>query len=118
MPLWSSSKRVLPGDGCKVRDPKSGYEFNLSSLKGRDYPVTSDKYVYHLSVCGGLQKGICTHKDIGNESVSSCQVQGANQKIAGTEKNNQTQFEYIYIFDVILICVIILVCVQEWRPRF
>lgn len=85
--IWRTSEacpiRKSQGDGCKVRDPKSGYEFNLSSLKGRDYPVTSDKYVYHLSVCGGLQKGICTHKDTGKESVSSCQVQGANQKIAG-----------------------------------
>ncbi|KAF3850210.1 hypothetical protein F7725_019929 [Dissostichus mawsoni] len=84
MPLCSSSKRVLPGDNCRVRDPKSGYEFDLSSLKDRDFPIHSDKYIYHLSVCGGLQRDICTHKDTGLESVSSCQVEGEGKaKIAG-----------------------------------
>uniref|UniRef100_A0A8C9ZNR3 Insulin-like growth factor 2 receptor n=1 Tax=Sander lucioperca TaxID=283035 RepID=A0A8C9ZNR3_SANLU len=72
-------------DNCRVRDPKSGFEFNLSSLKGQDYPVHSDAYIYHLSVCGGLKRGICTHKDTGNASVSSCQVKGETHKIAGTE---------------------------------
>ncbi|KAK9531251.1 hypothetical protein VZT92_010686 [Zoarces viviparus] len=85
--IWRTSEacpvRKSQGDDCRVRDPKSGYEFNLSSLKGQDYPVSSDKYVYHLSVCGGLQKDICTHKDTGHETVSSCQVEGDNYKIAG-----------------------------------
>ncbi|XP_049445309.1 cation-independent mannose-6-phosphate receptor isoform X1 [Epinephelus fuscoguttatus] len=83
--IWRTSEacpiRKSQGDNCRVRDPKSGYEFNLSSLKGQDYPVRNDKYIYHLSVCGGLQRGICTHKDTG--IVSSCQVDGVNQKIAG-----------------------------------
>ena len=72
-----------PGDGCRVRDPKSGYEFDLSSLKGRDYPVRSEQYIYHLSVCGGLQRGVCTEKDTGSETVSSCQVDGNKHMIAG-----------------------------------
>ncbi|XP_074540826.1 cation-independent mannose-6-phosphate receptor [Halichoeres trimaculatus] len=71
------------GVDCKVRDPRSGFEFNLNSLKGRDYQVRNDKYIYHLSVCEGLQRGICTHKDTGIETVSSCQVDGENHKIAG-----------------------------------
>ncbi|KAI4800604.1 hypothetical protein KUCAC02_009598, partial [Chaenocephalus aceratus] len=59
-------------------------EFDLSSLKDRDFPIHSDKYIYHLSVCGGLQRNICTHKDTGLESVSSCQVEGESKaKIAG-----------------------------------
>ncbi|XP_032398409.1 cation-independent mannose-6-phosphate receptor isoform X1 [Etheostoma spectabile] len=85
--MWRTSEacpiRKSQGDNCRVRDPKSGFEFDLSSLKGQDYPVHSDDYIYHLSVCGGLKRGICTHKDIGNESVSSCQVKGENHKIAG-----------------------------------
>ncbi|XP_070781683.1 cation-independent mannose-6-phosphate receptor [Enoplosus armatus] len=85
--IWRTSEacpiRKSQGDDCQVRDPKSGYLFNLSSLKGRDYPIKSDKYTYHLSVCGGLQKGICTHKDTGIETVSSCQVEGDTHKIAG-----------------------------------
>lgn len=71
---------MLTGDSCRVRDPRSGYEFDLSSLKGRVFPVQSDKYTYHLSVCGGLQKDICTHADA---TVGSCQVDGAKQKIGG-----------------------------------
>uniref|UniRef100_A0A8D0D7T5 Insulin-like growth factor 2 receptor n=1 Tax=Sander lucioperca TaxID=283035 RepID=A0A8D0D7T5_SANLU len=87
--IWRTSEacpiRKSQGDNCRVRDPKSGFEFNLSSLKGQDYPVHSDAYIYHLSVCGGLKRGICTHKDTGNASVSSCQVKGETHKIAGTE---------------------------------
>lgn len=100
MPLWSLSKLVLSGDNCRVRDPKSGYEFNLSSLKGQDYPIRNDKYIYHLSVCGGLQRGICTHKDTG--IVSSCQVDGVNQKIAGREETTKTSAN-IQIFNVVCI---------------
>ncbi|XP_031169703.1 cation-independent mannose-6-phosphate receptor isoform X1 [Sander lucioperca] len=85
--IWRTSEacpiRKSQGDNCRVRDPKSGFEFNLSSLKGQDYPVHSDAYIYHLSVCGGLKRGICTHKDTGNASVSSCQVKGETHKIAG-----------------------------------
>ncbi|KAM8847361.1 cation-independent mannose-6-phosphate receptor [Synchiropus picturatus] len=70
------------GDGCQVTDPRSGYIFDLSSLKGRDYSVRSDKYIYHLSVCSALQKGVCTHRD--SDQVSSCQADGNTHKIAGT----------------------------------
>ena len=72
------------GDNCRVRDPKSGYEFDLNSLKGKDYLITSDKYTYHLSVCEGLRRGVCTHQETGHESVSSCQVDGGSHKISGT----------------------------------
>ncbi|KAM9840298.1 cation-independent mannose-6-phosphate receptor [Aulostomus maculatus] len=85
--IWRTSEacpvRKSQGDECRVRDPRSGYEFDLGSLKGRDYPVRSDKYTYHLSVCGGLQRGVCTHLDSGSDLVSSCQVDGASHKIAG-----------------------------------
>ncbi|XP_068609541.1 cation-independent mannose-6-phosphate receptor [Brachionichthys hirsutus] len=83
--IWRTSEacpiRKSQGDDCRVRDPRSGYEFNLSSLKGKDYQVRNDIYIYHLSVCEGLQRDICTHTDTG--AVSSCQVDGSNQKIGG-----------------------------------
>uniref|UniRef100_A0AAQ5ZQF5 Insulin-like growth factor 2 receptor n=1 Tax=Amphiprion ocellaris TaxID=80972 RepID=A0AAQ5ZQF5_AMPOC len=85
--IWRTSEacpiRKSQGVDCRVRDPKSGYEFDLNSLKDKDYPVTNEKYTYHLSVCSALQKDICTHTDTGIESVSSCQVDGENHKIAG-----------------------------------
>uniref|UniRef100_A0A3B4X1H8 Insulin-like growth factor 2 receptor n=1 Tax=Seriola lalandi dorsalis TaxID=1841481 RepID=A0A3B4X1H8_SERLL len=85
--IWRTSEacpiRKSQGDECRVRDPQSGYEFNLSSLKGRDYPVPSGKYTYHLSICEGLKRGVCTHKDTGSDLVSSCQADGDNHKIAG-----------------------------------
>ncbi|XP_039980957.1 cation-independent mannose-6-phosphate receptor isoform X2 [Xiphias gladius] len=85
--VWRTSEacpiRTSQGENCRVRDPKSGYEFNLSSLKGKDYPITSGKYTYHLSICEGLQKGVCTHADTSVDPVSSCQVDGNNHKIAG-----------------------------------
>uniref|UniRef100_UPI003AAAD5C6 cation-independent mannose-6-phosphate receptor isoform X1 n=2 Tax=Centroberyx gerrardi TaxID=166262 RepID=UPI003AAAD5C6 len=85
--IWRTSEacpiRKSQGDECRVRDPRSGFEFDLSSLMGRDYPVLNGKYKYHLSVCGGLQRGVCTHKDTGDDRVSSCQVDGSTHKIAG-----------------------------------
>lgn len=59
--------------------------FNLTSLKGENYSVENGKYTYHLSVCGGLQKDVCTHTDASREMVASCQVDGSSQKIGGTE---------------------------------
>lgn len=94
------SKLVLPGENCRVLDPRSGYEFDLSSLKGKDYPVRSDKYMYHLSVCGGLQRDICTHAATATstETVGSCQVAGSSQKIGGTKlrqkKTSKTAEQY------------------------
>uniref|UniRef100_A0A3Q1FE05 Insulin-like growth factor 2 receptor n=1 Tax=Acanthochromis polyacanthus TaxID=80966 RepID=A0A3Q1FE05_9TELE len=85
--IWRTSEacpiRKSQGVDCWVRDPRSGYEFDLNSLKGKDYPITNGKYTYHLSVCSALQKDVCTHTDTGIESVSSCQVDGENHKIAG-----------------------------------
>lgn len=75
--------RVAAGDRCRVHDPRSGYEFDLSSLQGRDYQVRNDKYIYHLSVCGGLAREICTHGDAGSGAASSCQVDGTKMKIGG-----------------------------------
>lgn len=80
----------VPGDNCRVRDPKTGYEFDLSSLKGKDYSINTTQYSYQLSICGALQKDVCAHKDAG-KSVSSCQVGRNNQKIAGMETQNFLQ---------------------------
>ncbi|CAN9507985.1 unnamed protein product [Ophioblennius macclurei] len=84
--VWRTSEacpvRRAQGDRCRVRDPKSGYELDLSPLRGRDFPITppGHKYTYHLAVCGGLQGDVCTH---GVEGVASCQVDGDSHKIAG-----------------------------------
>uniref|UniRef100_A0AAZ3QLR5 Insulin-like growth factor 2 receptor n=1 Tax=Oncorhynchus tshawytscha TaxID=74940 RepID=A0AAZ3QLR5_ONCTS len=69
-------RRRLP---CLV----SGYMFDMSSLSGKDYMVKSGQYQYHFSVCGGLKRGICTHKDTGSDQVSACQVKGSTHRIAG-----------------------------------
>lgn len=86
--IWRTSEacpiRKTQGVDCRVRDPRSGYEFNLSSLKGKDYLVKNGKYTYYLAICGGIQKDVCAHNTNG-DSVSSCQVAGSNHKIAGLE---------------------------------
>uniref|UniRef100_A0A665V9G9 Insulin-like growth factor 2 receptor n=1 Tax=Echeneis naucrates TaxID=173247 RepID=A0A665V9G9_ECHNA len=83
--IWSTSQACpitkTQGENCRVRDPKSGYEFDLSSLRGKDYSIKSGKYTYHLSICGALPTGLCPHAD--SHLVSSCQVDGSNHKIAG-----------------------------------
>ncbi|KAI3364465.1 hypothetical protein L3Q82_011257, partial [Scortum barcoo] len=85
--IWRTSEacpiRKAQGNDCRVRDPRSGYEFNLSSLKGQDYTIKNNKYTYHLSICGGLHQGVCAHKDTGSDAVSACQVDGDSHKIAG-----------------------------------
>ncbi|XP_028253968.1 cation-independent mannose-6-phosphate receptor [Parambassis ranga] len=100
--IWRTSEacpiRKAQGKNCRVRDPKSGYEFNLSSLKGQDYSIHSGKYTYYLSVCGALQKDVCTHHDTGIESVSSCQVEGDSHKIAGMSNQILT-----YVGDQIIL---------------
>lgn len=87
----------LIGADCRVRDPKSGYEFDLSSLKGRDYSLNATKYTYYLSICGGLQTAVCKQKKTGGETVSSCQVAGERHKIAGMERKN---FLYSVMFNL------------------
>lgn len=87
----------LIGADCRVRDPKSGYEFDLSSLKGRDYTLNAAKYTYYLSICGGLKADVCTQKKTKGETVSSCQVAGERHKIAGMEREN---FLYTVMFNL------------------
>ncbi|XP_024119822.2 cation-independent mannose-6-phosphate receptor [Oryzias melastigma] len=100
--MWRTSEacpiRRSRGENCRVQDPRSGFQFDLSSLKNRDFTVSNEKYVYHLSVCGPLQKGVCTHRESGAESVSSCQVTGSSQKIAGMSNQN-----LVFVGDQILL---------------
>uniref|UniRef100_A0AAZ3RS97 Insulin-like growth factor 2 receptor n=1 Tax=Oncorhynchus tshawytscha TaxID=74940 RepID=A0AAZ3RS97_ONCTS len=85
--IWRTSEACpltsAQGENCKVKDPRSGYMFDMSSLSGKDYMVKSGQYQYHFSVCGGLKRGICTHKDTGSDQVSACQVKGSTHRIAG-----------------------------------
>ncbi|KAI4887672.1 hypothetical protein NFI96_014869 [Prochilodus magdalenae] len=83
--LWRTSeacpvKRVT-GKDCKVTDPRSGYEYNLLSLSGKDYEVKSTQYEYHFAVCGPITTSVCPHGD--KETVASCQVEGAKHRISG-----------------------------------
>uniref|UniRef100_A0A4W5NR28 Insulin-like growth factor 2 receptor n=1 Tax=Hucho hucho TaxID=62062 RepID=A0A4W5NR28_9TELE len=85
--IWRTSEACpltsAQGENCKVKDTRSGYVFDMSSLSGKDYMVKSGQYQYHLSVCGGLQRGVCTHKDTGSDQVSACQVKDSTHRIAG-----------------------------------
>lgn len=96
--IQSRTVFVIVGDTCKVRDPRTGYEFDLSSLKDKDYQVTNGKYTYHLSVCVGLKGEVCNHVDV-NKSVSSCQADGANMKIGGRKTTKQK----LFCFNLLLI---------------
>uniref|UniRef100_A0A673X9U3 Insulin-like growth factor 2 receptor n=1 Tax=Salmo trutta TaxID=8032 RepID=A0A673X9U3_SALTR len=55
--MWRTSEACpltsAQGENCKVKDPRSGYMFDMSSLSGKDYMVKSGQYQYHFSVCGG-----------------------------------------------------------------
>lgn len=96
---------VIVGDTCKVRDPRSGYEFDLSSLKDKDYQVKNEKYIYHLSVCVGLHRDICNHVGTVSTPVSSCQVDGNNTKIGGTKTAKQKLFCFYLIFCLYSACI-------------
>lgn len=71
---------VSSGTNCKVKDPRSGYEFDLTPLSTKDYEVKSSQYEYHFAVCGPIKSSVCPH---GDDKVSSCQVEGSSHKIAG-----------------------------------
>ncbi|XP_031437958.2 cation-independent mannose-6-phosphate receptor, partial [Clupea harengus] len=87
--IWRTSEACpvqrVQGENCKVQDPRSGHEFDLSSLSGKDYMVTSGQYEYHFAVCGGLSPGVCEHKDPSKDAVASCQVEANTHthRIAG-----------------------------------
>ncbi|KAL7888463.1 hypothetical protein AOLI_G00034370 [Acnodon oligacanthus] len=83
--IWRTSEacpvtRVL-GKECKVKDPKSGYEYNLMPLSGKDYEVKSEQYEYHFAVCGPVNTLVCPQGDKG--TVASCQVEGTSHRISG-----------------------------------
>lgn len=72
---------VPSGANCKVKDPRSGYEFNLTPLSGKDYEVKSSQYEYHFAVCGPIKTSVCPHGE--NNMVASCQVEGSSHRISG-----------------------------------
>uniref|UniRef100_A0A8B9KQH5 Insulin-like growth factor 2 receptor n=1 Tax=Astyanax mexicanus TaxID=7994 RepID=A0A8B9KQH5_ASTMX len=90
--VWRTSeacpvKRVT-GTDCKVRDPRSGYEYNLNLLAGTDYEVKSSQYEYHFAVCGPITSSVCPHGD--KNTVASCQVEGSRHRISGVATKNLT----------------------------
>ncbi|KAG7460969.1 hypothetical protein MATL_G00204630 [Megalops atlanticus] len=90
--IWRTSEacpvRRVQGENCKVRDPRSGYVFDLTPLSGKDYEVKESQYDYHFAVCGPLKQRVCTHKDTGSDPVSSCQVEDKVHRIAGLATQN------------------------------
>ncbi|TRY58197.1 hypothetical protein DNTS_017408 [Danionella cerebrum] len=88
--VWRTSEacpiKRVQGENCKVRDPKSGFEYNLTPLAGKDYEVKSSSFEYHFSVCGPINSTVCPHGPI--NLVSSCQVEGKTHRIAGIANQN------------------------------
>lgn len=72
---------LFVGEKCKVQDPKSGYEYNLTPLAGKDYEVKGLGYEYHFAVCSPITTSVCPHSP--SNTVSSCQVEGQKHRIAG-----------------------------------
>lgn len=72
---------LFAGEKCKVQDPKSGYEYNLTPLSGKDYEVKGLGYEYHFAVCSPITSSVCPHGP--SNTVSSCQVDGQTHRIAG-----------------------------------
>lgn len=90
--IWRTSEacpiKRVHGENCKVTDPKSGYEYNLTPLAGQDYEVKSSTYEYHFAVCGPITTSVCLHD--ASQSVSSCQVENQKHRIAGIANQNLT----------------------------
>ncbi|XP_016329709.1 cation-independent mannose-6-phosphate receptor-like [Sinocyclocheilus anshuiensis] len=90
--IWRTSEacpiKRVQGENCKVEDPKSGYEYNLTPLAGKDYEVNDLSYEYHFAVCGPVTSSVCPHGP--SNSVSSCQVEGSTHRIAGLANQNLT----------------------------
>ncbi|XP_072542274.1 cation-independent mannose-6-phosphate receptor [Salminus brasiliensis] len=83
--IWRTSEacpvKRVSGKDCKVKDPKSGYEYSLMPLYGKDYEVKSTQYEYHFAVCGPITTSVCPHGE--KNTVASCQVEGTNHRISG-----------------------------------
>ncbi|XP_056620153.1 cation-independent mannose-6-phosphate receptor isoform X2 [Triplophysa dalaica] len=90
--IWRTSEacpiKRVQGDNCKVNDPKSGYEYNLTPLAGQDYEVKGLHYEYHLAVCGPIKSTVCPHG--ADKPVSSCQVEDQKHRITGLANQNLT----------------------------
>ncbi|XP_056125524.1 cation-independent mannose-6-phosphate receptor [Rhinichthys klamathensis goyatoka] len=90
--IWRTSEacpiKRVQGEKCKVQDPKSGYEYNLTPLAGKDYEVKGLGYEYHFAVCSPITTSVCPHDT--SKTVSSCQVEGQTHRIAGVANQNLT----------------------------
>lgn len=99
--IWRTSEacpvKRVQGTNCKVKDPRSGYEFDLTPLSGKDYEVKSPQYEYHFAVCGPVKTSVCPHGD--DNMVSSCQVEGSNHKISGLANQNLTLDDGVIIIN-------------------
>ncbi|XP_030627174.1 cation-independent mannose-6-phosphate receptor [Chanos chanos] len=88
--IWRTSEacpvRREEGKDCKVKDPKTGYVFDMKTLSGKDYAITNGKYEYHFAVCEAINTTVCPHK--GDEPVASCQMEGGKHKISGMVTQN------------------------------
>ncbi len=69
------------GENCKVKHPKSGYEYNLTPLAGKDYEVKDLSYEYHFAVLAQLHPRSAL--TVPATLCPSCQVEGSAHRIAG-----------------------------------
>lgn len=80
------------GTNCKVKDPRSGSEYDLTPLAGKDYTVKSSSYEYHLAVCSSLTGSVCPHGS--DHTVASCQVEGNKHRISGQSHHHLQYFNH------------------------
>ena len=61
--LWQTSAACsltqIMGQNCQVRDPTSGLSFDLSSLAGSNYTISSGGATYYLNVCQQVSSSQC-----------------------------------------------------------
>uniref|UniRef100_A0A4W4G3A2 Insulin-like growth factor 2 receptor n=1 Tax=Electrophorus electricus TaxID=8005 RepID=A0A4W4G3A2_ELEEL len=90
--LWRTSEacpvKRVQGENCTVKDPRSGYVYDLTPLSGINYKVKSAQYEYHFAVCSPIQTSVCKHGT--SEAVSSCQVEGTSHRISGMVSQDLT----------------------------
>ncbi|KAH0622428.1 hypothetical protein JD844_024730, partial [Phrynosoma platyrhinos] len=80
-------------ENCQVKDPRYGYIYDLTSLRGKDIKVSTDEYDYYFRVCDGLTTGICKQSSQDTDVVSSCQIKKQTpnfKKIAGLQTTKLT----------------------------
>nr|2KVA_A Chain A, Cation-independent mannose-6-phosphate receptor [Bos taurus]2KVB_A Chain A, Cation-independent mannose-6-phosphate receptor [Bos taurus] len=71
------------GDNCTVFDSQAGFSFDLTPLTKKDaYKVETDKYEFHINVCGPVSVGACP------PDSGACQVSRSDRKSWNLGRSN------------------------------